>query len=91
MEIGQVFMIHVLDEWRRIYGLVNYLMTENFCKNSERLKAFSGNIYLFKFNNRNTRKRCEICSKLTIKIPNDVNDVVLVFLLLTLNIFRTFF
>ena len=26
------------------------------------------NIYLFKFNNRN-RKRCEICSKLTIKTP----------------------
>ena len=42
----------------------------------------------------NTRKRCEICSKLTIKTPehqNDVIDVVLVFLLLTLNIFRTFF
>ena len=27
------------------------------------------NIYLFKINNRNTRKRCEICSKLTIKTP----------------------
>ena len=26
-------------------------------------------IYLFKVNNRNTRTRCEICSKLTIKIP----------------------
>ena len=24
---------------------------------------------LFKFNNRNTRKRCEICLKLTIKTP----------------------
>ena len=29
----------------------------------------AANIYLFKFNNRNTRKRCEICSKLTIKTP----------------------
>ena len=27
------------------------------------------NIYLFKFNNRNNRKRYEICSKLTIKTP----------------------
>ena len=27
------------------------------------------NIYLFKLNNRNTRKRCEICSKLPIKTP----------------------
>ena len=26
------------------------------------------NVYLFKVNNRNTRKRCEIGSKLTIKI-----------------------
>ena len=26
-------------------------------------------IYLFKVNNRNTRTRCKICSKLTIKIP----------------------
>ena len=28
-----------------------------------------GNIYLFKVNNRNTRKKCEICSKSTIKTP----------------------
>ena len=28
---------------------------------------FPANIYLFKVNNRNTRKGCEICSKLTIK------------------------
>ena len=27
------------------------------------------NIYLFKVNNRNTRKMCEICSKLTITTP----------------------
>ena len=33
--------------------------------------------------------RCEICLKLTIKHQNDVNDV-LVFLLLTLNIFHNF-
>ena len=26
-------------------------------------------IYLLKVNNRNTRTRCEICSKLTIKTP----------------------
>ena len=29
--------------------------------------CFPANIYLLKVNNRNTRKRCEICSKLTIK------------------------
>ena len=40
--------------------------------------------YMFKVNNRKTKTRCEICSKLTIKIK-----IVLVSLLLTLNIFHT--
>ena len=53
------------------------------------------NIYLFKVNNRNTIKKCEICSKLTIKTPERrhwcrsgvliVNFELLVFLLLPLN------
>ena len=30
-------------------------------------RPFPANIYLFKVNNRNTRKRCKICLKLTIK------------------------
>ena len=33
------------------------------------LKEHPINIYLFKVNNRNTRRRYEICSKLTIKLP----------------------
>ena len=48
-------------------------------------------IYLLKVNNRNTRTRCQICSKLTIKIPDifivnfeHILRLVLVFLLLTL-------
>ena len=36
-------------------------------KNSE--EHVPANIYLFKVNQRNTRKRCDICSKLTIKKP----------------------
>ena len=62
---------------------------------------YPGNIYLFKVNNSNTRKRYEICSKLTIKTPErrhwrrcgvfivnfkHISNHVLVFLLLTLNI-----
>ena len=47
--------------------------------------------YMFKISNRNTGKKCEICSKLTIKIPAHAIGVVLVSLLLTLNIFHTFF
>ena len=44
-------------------------------------------------NNKNTQKWCEVCSKLTIKTLNKhkKHDVVLVFLLLTLNIFHSFF
>ena len=57
-------------------------------------------IYLLKVNNKNTRTRCEICSKLKIKTPErrqkrrsgvfivdfeDISHVVLEFLLLTLN------
>ena len=51
-------------------------------------------IYLLKVNNRNTRTRCEICSKLTIKKPErrifivnseHISHLALVFLLLTLN------
>ena len=56
-------------------------------------------IYLLKVNNRNTRTRCKICSKLTIKTPERrrrsgvfivnfeyISYIPLVFLLLTLNL-----
>ena len=36
------------------------------------------------------RTRCEICSKLTIQLSDDVSDVALVSLLLTFNMFITF-
>ena len=38
-------------------------------KMKSRLSRIPANVYLFKVNNRNTRKRFEICSKLTIKRP----------------------
>ena len=57
------------------------------------MKLICGNspvsIYLLKTNNRGTRTRCEICSKLTIKTL--FWCIVLVSLLLTLNIFHTLF
>ena len=37
--------------------------------NTRRYDSSPANIYLFKVNKRNTRKRYEICSKLTIKTP----------------------
>ena len=47
------------------------------------------NVYLFKVSDRNTRKRYEICSKVTIKTLDA--DVVLVSLFLTLNMFHFYF
>ena len=70
-----------------IFMIKNFLHMNSLCRDFNS----PANIYLFKFNNENTRKRCEICWKSTRKHQNDVNDVVLVFLLLTLNIFHTFF
>ena len=64
------------------------------------LKEHPAGIYLLKINNRNTRARCEISSKLTLKIPERrhwrrsriifvtfelISLLFLVFLLLTLN------
>ena len=79
-------------EIESIYQCYNFFYVQfrinfSFCTFS---RHFLANIYSFKFNNRSIRKRCEICSKLTIKHQNNVNDAVLVFLLLTLNIFHTF-
>ena len=51
------------------------------------LRPYPANIYFFKASNRNTRKRCEICLKLTLKSPERRYWL----LLLTLNIFHTFF
>ena len=38
-------------------------------------RLYPANIFLFKVNNRNTRKRCEICSKL-IKTPERRHSIV---------------
>ena len=65
-------------------------------KKCDTLIDIPDDIYLFKVNNRNTRTRCEICSKLRIKTPErrsgvfivnfeNISHLVLVFLLLTLN------
>ena len=66
------------------------------------LLPFPAGIYLLKVNNRNTRRRCEMCSKLTIKNPEQhhwrrsgvfilnfeyISHLVLVFLLITLNMY----
>ena len=60
--------------WVKIYNFtsvsVSYNCWHDTTRNETHCRCYSpaGN-YMFKVNNRNTRTRCEICSKLTIKTP----------------------
>ena len=48
------------------------MLSASFDKPYQCIKSdfcFQAEIYLFKFNNKNTRKSCEMCSKLIIKAP----------------------
>ena len=59
-----------------LYHIATLTRLDSYDVHQKSLKDFAevininpANIYLFKVNNRNTRNRCEICSKLTIKTP----------------------
>ena len=83
---------------------ISYLYLLQECKKCAIRNSFEINIpagnYMFKVNNRNTEARCETCSKLTMKTPEQrqwrrfgvfivnfehISHFVIVFLLLTLN------
>ena len=76
-----------------------FLKYRQYHHKEENLRTYPAGNCMFKVINRNTKNRCEICSKLTIKTPkrwrrlvmaNDgANGVVLMSLLLTWNIFLT--
>ena len=53
--------------------------------------SFQANIYLFKVAIERQEKGIKYVQSEQLKNQNDVNDIVLLFLLLTLNIFHTFF
>ena len=61
------FIFKQLEKYQNEYYPYNINLIL-FCR-----RIFPANIYLLKVNNRNTRKRCEICSKLTIKTPAQRN------------------
>ena len=76
------------------------LIQKQYLSNWKYIGSFLAGIYLLKINNRYTRPRCEICSKLTKKIPEQrqwrrsdifivnfehISHLALVFLLLILN------
>ena len=58
--------INFLLTYLKNFAVWNFVMFGRFstlCM--KEFRAFPANIYLFKGNNKNTRKSCEICSKLT--------------------------
>ena len=60
-------VLNVMLEWFEINPKDSRKMSNEFFL--DHAPILSSNIYLFKFNSRITRKRCEIRSKLTIKTP----------------------
>ena len=52
-----------------VISCIIYYISCMIFPNSNFLQQNPANIHVFKVNNRNTGKRCEICSKSTIKIP----------------------
>ena len=79
--------------WTYSFFVTSRLKTKDLMYQWSPIK-YPAKIYLFKVNNRNTRKKSEICSKLTIKTSErrvfivnfeHISYLFLVFLLLTLN------
>ena len=48
---------------------MRFINSKKGCFGNKWVNNYPAGIYLLKVNNRNTRTRCEIFSKLTIKIP----------------------
>ena len=66
-EIHDIIISNILHNPNRKINMVTisfFIFSENF-----RSKDHYWTFTFFKINNRNTRKKCEICSKLTIKMP----------------------
>ena len=85
----------IFSKKEKVFLLVGLYLEHLGMKNCQVLTlfvtVFPASIYLFRVNNRNNRRRCKICSKLTIKTleRRQFSDIIVVFLLLTLNIFLT--
>ena len=77
------------DPYRKSWIILSWILKiDHFIdKPKGLLEPAQANIYQFKVNNRKTRNRCEICSKLTIRSLMSVSKSSL----LTLNIFHAFF
>ena len=65
-----LFVLHLLSSNPcLIQSPVLYYILNFICSIKCKRATHGTNVYLLKINNRNSRTRCEICSKLTIKTP----------------------
>ena len=95
-----MFWLHKVQQRSFDSQNVIYYMSQLSETCNYKISSYPIDIYMFKVNNRHTRTRCEICSKLTIKTPErrhwrhsgvfivnfeHISHFVLVFLLLTLS------
>ena len=71
--LGFMFLIILFISSIFAVGMSNPIAGESYvvfdAYNATVIFIFPAGNYMFKVNNRNTRTRCEICSKLTIKTP----------------------
>ena len=79
--------VNIQKYWMIWHGITHKVNVDRFGIDGTSITL----IVPFKFNNRNIRERCEICSKLKMKTQERRQRRLLVFLLLTLNMFHTFF
>ena len=71
MKFAKFFRSDFFVEYLRIAASVRFIcgiQLWNYVELCREANFPAGN-YIFKVNNRNTRPRCEICSKVTIKTP----------------------
>ena len=98
MSVSSSFRFHSIDNW--FHRLIEHKTYQWNCSSFIVLvmdrgvfktlsKSYPVDNYMFKVINRNTRTRCDICLKLTIKTPNDTNGIVVVPYFYTL--FLTFY
>ena len=94
----EAFITRGFRNWRQ--ATENFRVHEESDCHKDYVNQFPAGNYMFKINDRNTRTRCKICSKLTIKTQErrhwrrsgvfivnfeHISHLVLVFLLLTLS------
>ena len=63
--MGNIILVHL--QMKSESGVENYIMSESSLLEPWDSITYPVDIYPLKVNNRNTKTKCEICSKITIK------------------------